>query len=42
MEKEVGGFCMRMPWAGILQEIIKVTLFFAAGAALLVVLLQFE
>ena len=33
---------MRISWAGIFHEIIKVSLFFAAGAALLVVLLQFE
>lgn len=33
---------MRISWVGILQEIVKVSLFFAAGAALLVVLLQFE
>ena len=38
----VGGFCMRIGWAGLFAELVKVTLFFAAGAALLVVLLQFE
>jgi hypothetical protein len=42
MAKEVGGFCMRIGWAAVFAEIVKVTLFFAAGAALLVVLLQFQ
>jgi len=42
MKNQVGGFCMRISWVGIFQEIVKVSLFFAAGAALVVVLLQFE
>ena len=42
MKRRVGGFFMRIGWATIFRELVKVTLFFAAGAALLVVLLQFE
>ncbi len=36
MKKAVGEFCMRIEWAMIFREIVKVTLFFAAGAALVV------
>src|SRR5437868_13361732 len=42
IKKRVGGFFMRIGWATIFRELVKITLFFAAGAALLVVLLQFE
>jgi hypothetical protein len=33
---------MRIGWATIFREIVKVTLFFAAGAALVVAMMQFE
>jgi hypothetical protein len=33
---------MHIGWAAVFREIVKVTLFFAAGAALLVALLQLE
>jgi len=42
IKNSVGGFFMRIGWATIFREVVKVSLFFAAGAALLVVLLQFE
>ena len=42
MNKRVGGFCMRIGWATIFRELVKVTLFFAAGAALVVAMLKFE
>jgi hypothetical protein len=42
MEKVVGEFCMRISWATVFREIVKVTLFFAAGAALVVGMLQFQ
>jgi len=42
MLKTVGGFFMRIGWATIFRELVKVTLFFAAGAALVVVLLQLQ
>ena len=42
MKRAVGGFRMRIGWVTIFREIIKVTLFFAAGAALLVAMLQLE
>jgi hypothetical protein len=40
MRKVVGGFLMRIGWATIFREIVKVTLFFAAGAALVVGMLE--
>ena len=33
---------MRIGWATIFREIVKITLFFAAGAALLVGMLKFS
>ena len=41
MREEVGGFFMRIGWATIFREAVKVTLFFAAGAALIVGMLEF-
>jgi hypothetical protein len=40
MKKAVGGFFMRIRWATIFGEIFKVTLFFAAGAALVVAMIE--
>jgi hypothetical protein len=40
MLKTVGGFFMRIAWATIFHELVKVTLFFAAGAALVVGMLE--
>ena len=40
MLKTVGGFFMRIGWATIFRELVKVTLFFAAGAALVVGMLE--
>jgi hypothetical protein len=33
---------MRIGWATIFREVVKITLFFAAGAALLVGMLKFS
>jgi hypothetical protein len=38
----VGGLCMRMVCAVVFRELVKLTLFFAAGAALVVGMLQFQ
>jgi len=40
MKKMVGGFLMRIGWATIFRELVKVTLFFAAGAALVVGMME--
>jgi len=40
MKKQVGRFFMRSVWANVFGELVKVTLFFAAGAALIVGMLQ--
>jgi len=42
MKKMVGGFLMRIGWVTIFRELVKVTLFFAAGAALVVGMLKFS
>ncbi|HEV8605739.1 MAG TPA: hypothetical protein VGQ99_10255 [Tepidisphaeraceae bacterium] len=40
--KSFAGIRMRIGWSAVFQEIVKVTLFFAAGAALLVGMLNFH
>jgi hypothetical protein len=40
--RRFAGICMRIGLSAVFQEIIKVTLFFAAGAALLVGMLNFH